>query len=67
MGKTSDIFKKIGDTNGIFHAKMDSANNGNVKDLTAVEEIKKTWQEHTEHYTKKFLMSQITTTVCSFT
>ena len=67
MGKTSDIFKKIGDTNGIFHAKMDSANNGNVKDLTAVEEIKKRCQEHTEHYTKKFLMSQITTTVCSFT
>ena len=67
MGKTSDNFKKIGHTNGIFHAKMDSANNGNIKDLTAVEEIKKRWQEHTEHYTKKFLMSQITTTVCSFT
>jgi len=45
---------------------MDSAKNRNIKDLTAVEEIKKRWQEYTEHYTKKFLMSQITTTVCPF-
>ena len=67
MGKTSDLFKKSGDTNRIFHAKMDSAKNRIIKDLTAVEEIKKRWQEYTEHYTKKFLMSQITTTVCSFT
>ena len=66
MGKTTDLFKKIGDTNRIFHAKMDSAKNRNIKDLTAVEEIKKRWQEYTEHYTKKFLMSQITTTVCPF-
>ena len=67
MGKTSDLVKKIGDTNGIFYAKMYLAKNRNIKGLTAVEEIKKRWQEYTEHYTKKFLMSQITTTVCSFT
>ena len=48
MGKTSDLVKKIGDTNGIFYAKMDLAKNRNIKGLTAVEEIKKRWQEYTE-------------------
>ena len=65
MGKTWDLFKKIGDISGIFHAKMDTAKDRNVKELT--EEINKRWQEYTERYTKKFLMSQITTSMCSFT
>ena len=48
MGKTRDLFKKIRDTKGTFHAKMGSIKNRNGKDLTEVEEIKQRWQEYTE-------------------
>ena len=52
MGKTRDLFKKIGDTKGIFHAKMGTIKDRNGKDLTEAEEIKKRWQEYTEMYKK---------------
>ena len=48
MGKTRDIFKKIRDTKGTFHAKMGSIKDRNGMDLTEAEEIKKKWQEYTE-------------------
>ena len=48
MGMTRDLFKKIRDIKGIFHAKMGSINDKNGKDLTEVEDIKKRWQEYTE-------------------
>ena len=60
MGKTRDLFKKIRDSNGIFHAKMGSIKDRNGKDLTKVEEIKKRWQEYTEELYKKGLNDQIT-------
>ena len=53
MGKTSDLFKKTGDIKGIFHAKMGTIKDRNVKDLTEAEEIKKRWQEYTEELYKK--------------
>ena len=52
MGKTRDLFKKIRDTKGIFHAKMDSIKSRNGMDLTEAEDIKKRWQEYTELYRK---------------
>ena len=53
MGKTRDLFKKIRDTKGIFHAKMGSIKDRNSTDLTEAEDIKKRWQEYTEElYTK---------------
>ena len=52
MGKTSDLFKKIRDTKGTFHAKMGTIKDRNSKDLTKAEEIKKMWQEYTELYKK---------------
>ena len=55
MGKTSDLFMKIGDTNGIFHAKMGSIKDRNGMDLTEAEDIKKRWQEYTEELYKKDL------------
>ena len=55
MGKTRDLFKKIGDTKGIFHAKMGSIKGRNCMDLTEAEEIKKRWQEYTEELYKKGL------------
>ena len=48
MGKTRDLFKKIRDTKGIFHAKMGSIKHRNGMDLTEAEDIKKRWQEYTE-------------------
>ena len=48
MGKTRDLFKKIRDTKGIFHAKMGSIKDRNGMDLTEREDIKKRWQEYTE-------------------
>ena len=51
-GKTRDLFKKIRDTKGIFHAKMCSIKDRNGMDLTEAEDIKKRWQEYTELYTK---------------
>ena len=53
MGKTRDLFKKIRDTKGTFHAKMGSIKNRNSMDLTEAEEIKKSWQEYTEELYKK--------------
>ena len=55
MGKTRDLFKKIRDTKGIFHAKMDSIKDRNGMDLTEAEDIKKRWQEYTEELYKKDL------------
>jgi len=52
MGKTRDLFKKIRDTEGIFHAKMGSIMDRNSLDLTEAEDIKKRWQEYTELYKK---------------
>ena len=48
MGKTIDLFKKIRDTKGKFHAKMGSIKDRNGRDLTEAENIKKRWQEYTE-------------------
>ena len=48
MGKTRDLFKKIRDTKGTFHAKMGSIKDRNSMDLTEAEDIKKRWQEYTE-------------------
>ena len=55
MGKTRDIFKKIRDTKGTFHAKMGSIKDRNGTDLTEAEDIKKRWQEYTEDLYKKDL------------
>jgi len=55
MGKTRDLFKKIRDTEGIFHAKMGTIKDRNGKDLTEAEDIKKRWQEYTEELYKKDL------------
>ena len=53
MGKTRDLFKKIRDTKGTFHAKMGSIKDRNGMDLTEAEDIKKRWQEYTEEMYKK--------------
>ena len=58
MGKTRDLFKKIRDTKGIFHAKMSSIKDRNGMDLTEAEDIKKRWQEYTEELYKKDLHDQ---------
>ena len=55
MGKTRDLFKKIRDTKGIFHAKMGLINDRNGKDLTEAEDIKKRWQEYTKELYKEDL------------
>ena len=55
MAKTTDLFKKIRDTKGIFHAKMGSIKDRNGMDLTEAEDIKKRWQEYTEELNKKDL------------
>ena len=55
MGKTRDLFKKIRDTRGIFHAKMGTIKDRNGMDLTEAEAIKKRWQEYTEELYKKDL------------
>ena len=52
MGKTRDLFKKIRDIKGTFHAKMDSIKDRNGMDLTEAEDIKKRWQEYTELFKK---------------
>ena len=52
MGKTRDLFRKIGDTKGTFHAKMGTIKDRNVMDLTEAEDIKMRWQEYTELYKK---------------
>ena len=55
MGKTSDLFKKIRDTKGTFHANMGTMKDRNGMDLTEEEDIKKRWQEYTEELYKKEL------------
>ena len=55
MGKTVDLFKKIRDIKGTFHAKMDSIKDKNGRDLTEAEDIKKRWQEYTQELYKKDL------------
>ena len=55
MGKTRDLFKKIGDTKGTFNARMGTIKDRNVKDLTEAKEIKKRWQEYTEELYKRVL------------
>ena len=67
MGKTGDLFKKIRDTKGLFHAKMGSKKDRNGMDLTEAEDIKKRWQEYTEELYKKIFMTQITMMVWSLT
>ena len=64
MGKTRDLFKKMRDNKGTFHAKMGTIKDRNGMDLTEAEDNKKRWQEYTKNYTKKkILMTQITTVV----
>ena len=68
MGKSRDLFKKIRDIKGTFHAKMGTIKDRDGKDITETEEIKKRWQDYTEElYTKKVLLTQITTMVLSLT
>ena len=55
MGKTRDLFKKITDTKGTFHAKMGSIKNRNGMDLTEIEDIEKRWQEYREELYRKDL------------
>ena len=55
MGKTRDLFKKMRDTKGTFHAKMGSIKDRNGRDLTEAEDIKKRWQEYTEELYRKDL------------
>ena len=55
MGKNRDLFKKIRDTKGIFHAKMGSVKDRNGMDLTEAEDIQKRWQEYTEELSQKDL------------
>ena len=63
MGETRDLFKKIRDTKGTFHAKMGTIKDRNAIDLTEAEGIKKRWQEHTKNCTKKIFTTQIITMV----
>ena len=63
MGKTRDLFKKIRDTKGIFHANMGLIKDRNGMDLREAEDIKKRWQEYTEELYKKIFTAQIITMV----
>ena len=63
MGKTRDLFKKIRDTKGTFHAKMVSIKGRNGMDLTEAEDTKKRWQEYTEKLYKKIFKTKIITRV----
>ena len=63
MGKTRDLFKKIRDMKGIFHAKMGTIKDRNIKDLRETEDIKKRWQNTQKNYTKKIFTTKIITMV----
>ena len=63
LGKIRDLFKKIRDSKGTFHAKMGSIKDRNGMDLTEAEDIKKRWQENTEELYKKIFLTQIITMV----
>ena len=65
MGKTRDLFKKIGDIKGVFHIRMGTIKDRKVKDLTEAQEIKKRCQDYTEELHKKVLRTRITTMVWS--
>ena len=67
MGKTRDLFKKIRDTKGTFHAKMGRVKDRNGMDLTEAKDVKKRWQEYTEELYKNILTTQIITMVWSLT
>ena len=60
MEKTRDLFKKIRDTKGTYHAKMGTIKDGNGMDLTKAEDIKKRWKTKKKNYTKNTVMTQIT-------
>ena len=66
-GKSRDLFKKMRDTKGTYHAKMGTIKDRNVMDLTEAKDTKKRWQQYTEKLYKKDHMTQITTRVCSLT
>ena len=63
MEKTSNLFKKVRDTKGTFHAKMGSINDRNGRDITEAKDIKKKWQKYTEELYKKIFTTQIITVV----
>ena len=65
MGKTRDLFKKIKDTKGTFHAKMGTIKDKNGRDLTEAEDTKKRWQEYTEELYKNIFVIKITTMIWS--
>ena len=67
MGKTRDLFKKIRNTKGTFHAKMGSIKDRNAMDLREAEDIKKRWKEYTEELYKKIFTTRIITMVYSLT
>ena len=67
MGKTRDLFKKIRDTKGTFHARMGTIKDRNGKDLKEAEEIKKRWQEYIGERYRKGLNDQINMMVWSLT
>ena len=68
MGKTGDLYKKIRDTRGTFHARMGTIKDRSGMELTEAEDVKKRWQEYTEElYKKKIFMIQITMMVWSLT
>ena len=67
MGKTRDLFKKIRDTEGTFHAKMGLIKDRNGMDLTEAEDNKKRWQEYMEELYKKIFKTKIITMVWSLT
>ena len=67
MGKTRDLFKKIRDTKGTFHANMGTIKDRNVMDQTEGEDIKKRCQEYTEELYKKIFMTQMIMMVWSLT
>ena len=66
MGRTRDLYKKIGAIKGTFCARMGSIKDRNGMDLTEADDIKKRWQEYKEELYKKVLMTQITMMVWSF-
>ena len=64
MGKTTNLFKKIEDNKGAFHARMDMIKDRNSKKQTEAEEIKKRWQDYIEEVHTKRSQTRITTVVC---
>ena len=67
MGKTTNLFKKIRDTKGIFNAKIGTIKDRNGMDLTKAENTRRGGKNKQKNYTKKILMTRITTMICSLT